>query len=74
MGEKGNFIDVDGGDTAFVAGAAGTVVTVASDLGTNIKDKVVDAAANQVIAEGRERVRGKKDADDPATPEAEGLR
>lgn len=74
MGEKGNFVETQGGDTAFIAGAAGTVVTVAEDLGSSIKGKVVDAAANQILEEGRERLHSTRAADSQEPPEDEAPR
>ncbi len=76
MGEKGNAVSAEElGGTAFIAGAQGTVVTVSSELGQTIHDKVVDLAADHLIDEGRERLRrDHPDDQDPLTPEGKAPR
>jgi hypothetical protein len=82
MGEKGNSVE-DLGSVVAVAAAADPsliekvtttttheVIGVGEDLAAKIKDKAVESAADNVIAEGRDRLHGRRA--DPATDAAPG--
>lgn len=73
MGEKGNITSAElasaGG--AVVAGAGTQVTAVFEDVGSSIKDKVIDKGADAGIAGAQEKWRSRKDDDsDPTATKA----
>lgn len=76
MGEKGIAADALSagtstgvvGETTSIIERAGTVVTTSvtdagADLVDTVREKSVEAAADHVVTEGRERIRGRQDGD-----------